>query len=175
MKRLITRDDQIPVSIRSDRSPNAGRVSVLEPDEWIEVFSDGAAYESFHGSHHRYYSTAAGWIQTDTVTMLDCPLDQLPARITQHHRGTPDPSRGTPTMPEPDVDAVMEDPRDKESPRLETPPTTYPKYVMVNGGWGEPCKLLRHHAHPDHAGEYVNHATGEYTRIRQLLEDLNNE
>jgi len=76
--------------------------------------------------------------------------------------------------PTPSTTAATTDP-DKESPRLETPPPTFPKYVMLNGGWNGVTKLLRRHEHPDHAGEYTEYAAGPHTKIRQLLEDLNNE
>lgn len=161
MKRLITRDN-VEARFRLHPSPAARVTGRLQTNEWIEAYDNAETTRS--PSSVPYYSTPAGWIHAAAVTVLDD--EPTPARITAHHNWNAD------KHTEPPVALRAEE---TESPRKETPPTTYPKYVMVNGGWGEPCKLLRHHAHPDHAGEYVNHATGEYTRIRQLLEDLNNE
>lgn len=245
MKRLITNSAVVAVHIRAGRYTTAARTSILETDEWIEAFDNGQVHMS-HDHRASFYATPAGWINANAVTLLEHD-DNPPSRVTRHHRGTPDPTKGTPTVTKETFETTLHDteailtirnkvtgevelfhvetgivteqtggkpnhvltiasegwkthalhgkdlaaktwdiaknlwatptPDTTADTNQETPPPAFPKYVMYNeGGWAAgpaaSSKLLRHHDLPDHAGEYLEYAAGPYTRIRQLLEDL---
>lgn len=110
--RLITRDDVEARAFRLRPSPIARVIGKLRTNEWIEAYDNAEITRSTGGVP--YYTTPAGWIHTAAVTLLDCHQEELPARIThQHRRGTPEPTKGTPTMTKPiettfhDTEAIL--------------------------------------------------------------------